>query len=288
MSKQIENMDLDSLLAEVSKDVEQMLKSQQEAVATLKKSEESSKEASSKEESSKEASSKVAKKEESSFKKDEASQSAAPAEGSGYESQAPEATDPAAQPGAEQADSIESMISGLDDEMLHEIYQKIKMELQARMGEGSQDQEPAPPMEGPANATPSADAASAPMDMGKSSKEEGEKLAKAESELAKTQKELEELKKTTGMLAEIVEKVISKPVVRAVTDIRSVNYIDKGEGELKKAELTNVSDEDIKKKLSQVTADQKKMATLSKKEHEAILDFYSSKKRSNEILELIK
>jgi len=257
------------------------------------------------ESSSSSSSSSVAKREESSsssssasMKKDDESSS-----GSGYESQAPEASasasSPAADPSASapapsesapaagaELESIESQLQQLDDDMLQELSQKVKAEMEARMASASGSA--AAPQGSPAAPGAPAQAPAPAMAMAMAEKEVGEKLAKAEERMTKAEKENEELKKALGDMTAIVSHMINRPKVRAANSITDVQFVDRGEEALKKAEVEKMSKEDITKKLKDVTSDNKKLATFSKKEHDAILDFYATGKRSPELLKVIQ
>jgi hypothetical protein len=287
------NLDLKKLLDEVEADVKNLLKSAQEEADSLKKSEESSKESSKKEESSKEQS-----KEESSLAKDEASlpEASKPAEasesteGSGYENQAPEASEaPQAPemseaPADESVEDISAVMKDLDDDMLHELYEKIKEELMGRMHAQQQPEQQAPEMQ----AAPEQAPAPAPqMAAMKSETEVGEKLTKAEQDVKVKDQEIEKLKKSLqeyeqglGEMTDLLKSVLEKPVTRAVTDIQFVNKDET----LKKSELTQ---DEIKKAVDAVASNKQKLGTLSKSERETILDFYSGKDVKNKVLGII-
>lgn len=304
------SLDITKLLDEVEAEVKTLLKSAQEDAANLKKAEESkqeaSKEASKKDEKSESSKAEaVAKNADAGLKKEDEPS----AEGSGYESQAPEASEaPAAEASADpamaapeagaegdQVEDVAAIMKDLDDDMLHELYQKIKMELMARMQaqEGSADAAPAP---GADAAAPAADAsaAAAPemqMAMSKSEKEFGEKLSKAETELKNKDSEIEKLKKSlseyeqgASEMADMLKMVLEKPVVRAVTD---VSFVSKdGEPNLKKSE-TEISDADLKKKVDEISADRRKLATLTKGEVDTISDFYAGKNVKEKIAKIV-
>jgi len=281
------SLDINKLLDEVEADVKKLLKSAQEDAESLKKAEESKAEASKKEESKKED-----KKEQSKadLEKSTVAKADEP-EGSGYDSQAPEASeasaeeaapaaDEAAAPAAEgdQAEDLASVMQGLDDDTLHELYQKIKMELMARM----QSQE--------GSAAPAADASAAAPDLAmKSEKESIEKLTKAESELktkdeeiSKLKKSLEDYERGLSEMTDMLKQVLERPVQRALTDISFVAK-DGAEG-LKKSEM---SDEDIKKAVDAISSDRKKLSTLNKSEIDAIQDFYAGKNVKDKVLKIV-
>lgn len=291
------SLDITKLLDEVEAEVKTLLKSAQEDAANLAKAEkkdeksEDSKVAKA-EESAKEESKKEESKKEESSKEEKSAMEKADEESSGYESQAPEASDEAAAApeaeaapeaqaeGADEVEDVAAMLKDLDDDMLHELYQRIKMELMGRMQA----------QEGSAEAAPEAAAAPAEqMQMSKSEKEYTEKLAKAESdlkskeeEIAKLKKSLEEHEKGIGEFADIVKTLVERPVVRAATDIQFVSK----DGDLKKSEK-DMSDEEIKKAVDTLSADRKKLASLSKSELDVIADFYSGKSVKEKLIKVL-
>lgn len=290
------SLDINKLLDEVEADVKKLLKSAQEDAEGLKKAEESKAEASKKEESKKED-----KKEESKADLEKSAMAKADEqEGSGYDSQAPEASeapaeeaapaaDEAAAPAAEgdQAEDLASVMQGLDDDTLHELYQKIKMELMARM-QSKEGADAAPAAD--ASAAPAADASAAAPDLAmKSEKESTEKLSKAESELktkdeeiGKLKKSLEDYERGLSEMTDMLKQVLERPVQRALTDISFVGK-DGGEG-LKKSEMSN---EDIKKAVDAISSDRKKLSTLTKSEIDAIQDFYAGKNVKDKVLKIV-
>lgn len=297
------SLDITKLLDEVEAEVKTLLKSAQEDAANLAKAEkkdeksEDSKVAKA-EESAKEESKKEESKKEESSKEEKSAMEKADEEGSGYESQAPEASDEAAAApeaeaapeaqaeGADEVEDVAAMLKDLDDDMLHELYQRIKMELMGRMQAQEGSAEAAPE----AAAAPEAEAAPAEqMQMSKSEKEYTEKLAKAESdlkskeeEIAKLKKSLEEHEKGIGEFADIVKTLVERPVVRAATDIQFVSK----DGDLKKSEK-DMSDEEIKKAVDTLSADRKKLASLSKSELDVIADFYSGKNVKDKLIKVL-
>lgn len=258
------NLDITKLLDEVDAEVKALLKSAQDDASLKKADEEDDKE-----------------------------------EGSGYESQAPEASEPApaaeAAPAEEapapapeqegsapqepshdsqmqEAESIENELQNLDDDTLHEIYQKIKMELMSRMQSQAQ---------APQEQSQAAPEAQQPQPMQMSEKTaDGEKLEKAQSEIKAKDEEIDSLKKSLEEFADIVKTLIDRPVVRAVTDVQ---FVPK-EGELKKSEMT---DEDIRKSVDSISSDRKKLATLTKHELDVISDFYSGRNVKDKILKIV-
>lgn len=285
------SLDINKLLDEVEADVKKLLKSAQEDAEGLKKAEESKAEASKKEESKKEESKKEDKKEQSKADSEKSAMAKADKqEGSGYESQAPEASeapaaDEAAAPAAEgdQAEDLASVMQGLDDDTLHELYQKIKMELMARM----QSQEDSAAH---ASAAHTAETSAAAPDLAmKSEKESIEKLTKAESELktkdeeiSKLKKSLEDYERGLSEMTDMLKQVLERPVQRALTDISFIAK-DGTEG-LKKSEM---SDEDIKKAVDAISSDRKKLSALNKSEIDTIQDFYAGKNVKDKILKIV-
>lgn len=282
------SLDINKLLDEVEADVKRLLKSAQEDAETLKKAED---EESKKEESKKEESKKEDKKEESKMEK------ADDAEGSGYESQAPEASvDEEQSPIAEEAqpeqqqegdlEDISQIMQGLDDDMLHELYQKIKMELMARMGNQEQQApEQAPEQQ---DAQPEMSAQPSPDLAMKSEKEAFEKLSKAETVLKSKEDEISKLKKSIesyeqglSEMTDMLKTVLERPVQRALSDI---SYIGKEEG-LKKSE--GLSDEELHKAVNALTGDRNKLKSLQKSEFDTIQDFYAGKNVKEKIIKLI-
>ena len=313
MSTNMEQIDISQLLAEAGAEVDALIKAERTKLEALSKKEESSKEELSKEESSmkKEESSKeessmkkkeamahnkangdVQKKEESSMKKEESSMKKD--EGSGYENQAPEASDdagshedaPPSPEGSEdpqQGEDLNSMVSSLDDEMLHELMQVVQMEMQARQEQQSPD-ESQPPMEDPA--AQQSQSAPPPM-MGKMESAYKSELSAVQEKLAKSETEASNLYKSVSAMTELMDKMINRPVTKAVTDIRHIDYVDKGEKDLKKSETENISDADLQKQAKALAMDNKRLSTLVKNERDVLSDFLVNKKRSPEILKLI-
>ncbi|HUM42157.1 MAG TPA: hypothetical protein PKI14_04335 [Fervidobacterium sp.] len=268
MSLKNQDINLEQLLEEVNREFDALIKSEKDKQASLAKSEESKEESkeSSKEESKE--SSKEQSKEE--MKKDE--------EGSGYETPAPEASEEAPQqeeqmPQEQQPEGEEdlnSMVQGLDDEMLHELAQVVQMEIQARQSQQQPEgqPEPQPEMQQEEPAMPPQDA----MAM-KSEKDLKDKLSKSEEELT-------ELKKAVEIMTSTFEKAFARPVVKAVTDI---NMVERGSS-LKKSEL---SSEEVTQKVRAITGNNAKLSQLSKSEREVVMDYLYTKKINNQILEII-
>jgi len=282
------SLDINKLLDEVEAEVKTLLKSAQDDAGSLKKAED---EKSKKEES---------KKEESKAEKSALDKAMPDQEGSGYENQAPEASaeqsapemseeaapaPEASQEGSEdQVEDISQIMQSLDDDMLHELYQKIKMELMGRMQaqEGSADQsQAAPEME---QQTPAPEAS--PDLAMKSEKTEAETLAKSElktkeEEINKLKKSLEDYEKGLSEMTDMLKVVLDRPVQRALTDI---SFVSKDGSDLKKSE---VSDEDMKKAVDAISSDRKKLGALTKSEIDTIQDFYAGKNVKDKVLKIV-
>jgi hypothetical protein len=310
MGTNIEQLDISKLLEEAGAEVDALIKSEREKIEALQKKEESSKEKSSKEESSeksskeessmhkKEISAKhkangdVMKKEESSKEASSKEWSMKKDEGSGYESQAPEASSPAPEmsagaPGQEgqhedQGEDLQSMVSSLDDEMLHELMQVVQMEM-----EGRQQQHAGPEGAPHEEAGPEAAAPQEAPGMEKMAMAYKSELEATKDRLAKAEEQTANIQKSFLAMTELLDKMVNKPVQKAVTDIRSIDYVDKGEKDLKKAEETNISDADLQKKAKELSSDFKKLGSLTKNEREVLSDFFVNKKRTPEILKLV-
>jgi len=259
MSKKTEqNIDLDALLSEVGAEIDTMIKSEKDKMEALKKSD-------------------------SKLKKDD--------EGSGFEAPAPspspeasaapeEAPAPEAEAAPEesqQEESLQSMIQGLDDEMLQELVQIVQMEMETR----SKSQEPSAPEEAP-SPSPEASAAPAPemskMDMYKS------EVQGLKEKLNKSEEQSKNLEKAFTAMTELMEKMVSRPVVKAVTDIRSVDFIDKGGASLQKSEM---SDQEIDSHLRKMASSSTELAKLDKNERDALSSYFATKRRTPEVLKLV-
>jgi hypothetical protein len=278
--------DLNKLIDEVTTEVNALIKSENEKLETLKKGLAADPQSRPdkgfgaitvvKGEESKEESSKEASKEESSkLKKDD--------EGSSYTNQAPEAsaeTAPAPEasaPAAPQGDegaSLQEMVSALDDQMLSELAEACQAEMANRQSAapaGPEDSAPAPEASAPAAPAP------AGLQMSEASKEMETKLAKAEEKHA-------ELEKTVQLMADLVEKMASKPVIKAVA---AVDYVGRGEDVLKKTEAKDFTVAQVDAELKKIANDPKKLETLNKRERDQMLDFFSKKVKTPEILKII-
>lgn len=258
------DLDLDQLLNDVHSTLNALVKSEESSMK------EESKEKSKKEESKKEESSK----EESSLEKDD--------EGSGYESQAPEASmdAPAEEPAQEEQamgddseESLEAMVSGLSDEMFMELAQIVEMEKAKRQEPAQSEEAPAAPeMQAPAEEAPAA-----PQDLAMTYKSEVDTL---KAKLEKAEADQADLAKSVKTLMEMVVIAKKAPVERAVTDI---SYIQKGES-LTKSEA---NPEAVYAKAKAFAANHSKMAKLTKSEVSALSNFMSTKKVTEQILDIV-
>lgn len=287
------DMNLDEIISEVSTIVEDLTKSEQAQANALKKSEESSEEKSKSEKEKSKKDEEKSKKEEldkSALAKDELGE-----ESSGHDNQAPEAVpqeqsiaaDQSAAPDQDPSmqqdeESLESMITDLDDSMLAQLKDAVEMEMQARQ---SQQQAPgAAPQEQAIqeqSAAPDMSAQQPAMDAMKSEvKDLTEKLAKS-AESAKT------LEKAFADLTAMVQKAVTpRPVQKAVTDINNVKYIDKGEGKLKKSE-EHVSDADLMKRAHSVAGSSKELSQLDRRERATLQEFLVKKERNDKIEKIL-
>jgi len=277
---QEQTVDLNAILKEVGGEIDQLIKSEQARLDAAKAEE----------------ATKLAKKEESSMKKEESSSkemSMKKDEGSGFESPAPEASSPSpeasassAAPGAEgQGEDLQSMVQSLDDDMLHELMQTVQMEMEAR----SKSASPAPAAgASPAPASSASASPAAPaMKREESSMMYKKELEAMQEKLAKSEEQSKNLEKAVSTMTELMEKMVNRPVTKAVTDIRNVEFVDKGEKELKKTEQADVSDEEFYKKAKKIAGSQQELGKLTKNEREALSAYFVTKRRSPEVLKLI-
>jgi hypothetical protein len=153
------------------------------------------------------------------------------------------------------------------------------MEKDARKGSAAPVDGQAAPS--PAQAPPAPPMDSASMAMKSELEKYQEKLAKSEAQAA-------DLQKSFTSMTELLDKMINRPVQKAVTDVRNIEYIDKGEkDQLKKTESANISDADLKKKAVEISADPKKLGALAKSERDTLLDYLVTKKRNPEVLKIV-
>lgn len=261
--------DLDALVKEAGEMLDKAIKQEQDKMEALKKSEEMNK----KEDKPMEP--KMDNQPEP-MKKDDA--------GSGFESPTPEASSPAPSesspsPSQESPESLDQMVKGLDDGMLHELMQVIQMELSSR-----KPQESAPAASPSAPPPPSSPSPSPEMDKMEMYKKEVEDL---KTRLAKSEQESKSTQDAFNTITDLFTKIVRKPVSKAVTDIRNVSFIDKGEQDLKKNEDGNISNEDLAKKMADLSKDGKKMSALNKNEREVLSNWFVKKQRTPEVLQLV-
>ena len=274
-----QNLDISQLLKEAGAEIDALIKTEKEQIALQKSEASMGKNKANgsvikKEESSRE---------ESSMKKDE---------GSGYENQAPEASASASQSAAppmadpnappqdgqeDQGQDLQTMVSSLDDQMLDELMQVVQMEKETRQSQqaapqdGSQDQSQQAPPPGP--------------DMSQMAQKS--ELEDTKNRLAKAEKQAADLQQSFTSMTDLLDKMVNRPVQKAVTDVRQIDYIDKGEKALSKSEAENISDADLKKRLTEMSKDQKQLGALTKRERETLGDFFINKQRTPEILKLV-
>jgi hypothetical protein len=281
-----QNLDISQLLKEAGAEIDALIKTEKEQIA-LQKSEASM--------GKNKANGSVMKKEESSMKKEESSReesSMKKDEGSGYENQAPEASASASQSAAppmadpnappqdgqeDQGQDLQTMVSSLDDQMLDELMQVVQMEKETRQSqqaapqEGSQSMSQSAPPPGP--------------DMSQMAQKS--ELEDTKNRLAKAEKQAQDLQQSFTSMTDLLDKMVNRPVQKAVTDVRQIEYIDKGEKALSKSEAENISDADLKKRLTEMSKDQKQLGALTKRERETLGDFFINKQRTPEILKLV-
>jgi cell shape-determining protein MreC len=169
------------------------------------------------------------------------------------------------------------MVSSLDDQMLDELMQVVQMEKETRQSQqaapqdGSQDQSQQAPPPGP--------------DMSQMAQKS--ELEDTKNRLAKAEKQAADLQQSFTSMTDLLDKMVNRPVQKAVTDVRQIDYIDKGEKALSKSEAENISDADLKKRLTEMSKDQKQLGALTKRERETLGDFFINKQRTPEILKLV-
>jgi len=233
----------------------------------LEKKEESSKEQSmKKEESSKE----------QSMKKDDPSQSPSPS---------PESSDSQSSPAPSPEDSqsqqdqdygtLEDLLADLDPEKLQDLMEKCKMEMAKRQSPAPSPEQAAPPAASPSAPAPSP---SAPLQM---SEKDSAKVEELEQKLAKSETETKKLQAGLEKVTELFEKMINKPVRKAVTDIA---HVAKPGETLQKAEAKPLTDKEISTKLNSIS----RKASLTKNERDSIVDYCLHKKGKETILKLIE
>lgn len=256
-----ENVDLQALLKEVGDEVETLIKNEQSKLEAMKKEN--------------------MEKPAAEMKKDE---------GSGFENPAPEASSqpapsgPPASPEESQeqskAESLEDMVRSLDEDMLQELMQVVQMEMESR----KQSSAPAAP-EASMSPPPAAQPPAPEQKMEMAYKKEFDGM---KEKLAKSEEQAKNLEKAFTSMTDLLDKMVNRPVTKAVTDIRAVDYVDKGEKELKKNEdIVNISDTDLKKHLFKMSSNPKELAKLTKGERDTLSEYFTNKKRTPEVLKLI-
>lgn len=270
-------IDINQLIQEVGQEVDALIKAEKEKLEALNKAEPVVKQEEKKEESSKEDS-----KDKSDMEKMEAVKK--DDEGSGFESPAPEASaqsaapDMSAQAPQEQsAESLESMVQGLSEEELQELMQVVQMEMQSRQAQQA-------PAESQAAPEASAPAAAPEMKAEMAYKKE---LDEVRGQLKKSEDQSKKVEEAFTVMVDLMDKVVNRPVQKAITDIRTIDYADKGEKDLKKSEVVDISDSDLEKRLRKMSSDRKELGALNKSEREALSDYFVTKKRTPEVLKLI-
>jgi hypothetical protein len=273
-------IDLEKLVKEAIGELDVLIKKETDKAEELKKAEAA--ELAKKEESSKEKSKEESSKEkEESMKKDDASASAPAPSPEASDSSATPPASPEASDSQQDQDfgSLEELLADLDPEKLQDLMEKCKMEMAKR---SSPSPEAAPADMG--SASPAAPApspsASAPLQM---SEKDNAKVEELEQKLAKSETETKKLQAGLEKVTELFEKMINKPVRKAVTDI---NHVAKpGEGSLQKSEDKKpLTDKEIHAKLTSIS----RKPTLTKNERDSIVDFYLHKKGKETILKLIE
>lgn len=270
-------IDINQLIQEVGQEVDALIKAEKEKLEALNKAEPVVKQEDKKEESSKEDS-----KDKSDMEKMEAVKK--DDEGSGFESPAPEASaqsaapDMSAQAPQEQsAESLESMVQGLSEEELQELMQVVQMEMQGRQAQQAPAEQQAAP-------EASAPAAAPEMKAEMAYKKE---LDEVRGQLKKSEDQSKKVEEAFTVMVDLMDKVVNRPVQKAITDIRTIDYADKGEKDLKKSEVVDISDSDLEKRLRKMSSDRKELGALNKSEREALSDYFVTKKRTPEVLKLI-
>lgn len=273
--KDYSNMDVDSLLKEVSSIIEDLTKSEAAKAAALAKSEDDkSDDKDEKKDEEKD------EKDKEDLEKDE--------EASGFESPAPEAAPapaseaaPAAEAAPEQGsdeESLEAMITSLDDQSLMDLAAAVHAELESRHAQAPQEEAPAP-----AASAPEADLAPAPEspDMAALKSE----VVELKDKLSKSEESSKKLEKAFIDLTSLVTKATTpKPVQKAVTDIRAVKFIEKGGEKMAKSEI---SDADLYKKATEVAGSNKALASLTKTERSHLQDYLVKRERNEQIEQIL-
>lgn len=276
MSKKNKDLNVDELIGEAISAIDSLIKGESDKLKSLKKDEESSKEASSKEESSKEKSSK----EESSMAKDEPMQDAPPApqEAAPQEDQAPPQDDGQQAPQEDGAD-LQGLVSSLDDGMLQELMQVVQMELQNRQSAPSDN---APQEQSSDTIAPAQEASQqmAPADMAMKSEFESLK-----AKLAKSEENFANLQASVLTITETITKASSKPRPKAVTEIKDLDIVGRGES-LGKSDKNNPTPAEVLKKMDSIAKDRFALSSLNKSEMDTLQVYFSTKQINDKVLQL--
>lgn len=276
-------IDLEKLVKEAIGELDVLIKKETDKADELKKAEAAAAEVLKKEESSKEKSKEESKKEEEkskeeSMKKDDASASSPAPSPEASDSSATPPASPEASDSQQDQDfgSLEELLADLDPEKLQDLMEKCKMEMAKRSSPAPQA---APADMGSPSAPAPSPSASAPLQM---SEKDNAKVEELEQKLAKSETETKKLQAGLEKVTELFEKMINKPVRKAVTDI---NHVAKpGETSLQKTEAKPLTDKEIGLKLNSIS----RKPTLTKNERDSIVDYCLHKKGKETILKLIE
>jgi hypothetical protein len=274
-NKDNKDLNVDQLIGEAIETIDTLIKSENEKLKTLSKTEESSKESSKAEQS----------KPEQSVKKDEMSSSPAP-EASSSPAAPPQESSPA--PDQSQADpnqqpddgaDLQGLVSSLDDGMLQELMQVVQMELESRQS----SQQQAPPEQSSDQIAPAPEASQqmAPADMAMKSEFEAmkEKLAKSEEKFAN-------LEASVLTITETITKSASKPRPKAVTEIKDVQVVNRGEDLSKKEKNSQPTPAEVFKKMDSMAKDRYVLSSLNKGEMDTLQGYFSNKQINDKVLQL--
>jgi hypothetical protein len=273
-NKDKKDLNVDELIGEAISTIDTLIKSENEKLKTLGKKEESSKEQ-SKEESKKEESSKESSKAE--MKKDEMSSSPAPDASAQPPQDAPA---PDQQPDQQQDDGadLHGLVSSLDDGMLQELMQVVQMEMESRQSQ----QQPAPE-ESTDNISPAPEASQqmAPADMAMKSEFESMK-----AKLAKSEENFANLQASVLTITETITKSASTPRPKAVTEIKDVQVVGRGEDLNKKEKGNNPSASEVFKKMDSIAKDRFALQSLNKSEMDTLQGYFHTKQINDKVLQL--
>lgn len=181
-------------------------------------------------------------------------ESSGSSEGSSEASQSPEQQDDSG------VDHIADMLGGLDDDQLQHLYMSVKSELMGRM-QPQQEASQSPAQPSPEAPAPSPSASSPDMEKMYMNEKKG-----LEEKLSKSESEAESLKKALSQATEMLDRLLSRPVKKAITDIR---FVEKGEETVK----TEFTKDELNRKIDEISKDQGKLGKLTKSERETLLDF---------------